>query len=271
MHNQSLKRDVAILPPRPLAFAMGGTIMNNPTISIVIPAYNEERYIGKTLDSILTAKKNYQDPKSIEIIVVNNCSTDKTEEIAKSKGVLVVNEEKRCIASVRNKGAIHSNGSVIGFLDADCSVSPNIFASIAHAMSSGKYIGGGTKVKIERKSIGIYMTYLLTTIPAKWFFGVAGGLIFTERKTFDEIGGFDETLYCAEDSALILKLKDYGKKQGKKFKIITEDYVITSSRSFDRFGDWYYFKNLPSILLRGGTKAFRDRDFCWKFWYDPNR
>ncbi|TAL57506.1 MAG: glycosyltransferase family 2 protein, partial [Nanoarchaeota archaeon] len=72
-------------------------------ISIVIPAYNEEKYIGKTLDSILAAKKNYQDPKSIEIIVVNNCSSDKTVEIVKSKGAQIVNEEKRCIASVRNK------------------------------------------------------------------------------------------------------------------------------------------------------------------------
>ena len=246
-------------------------IMNNLTISIVIPAYNEEKYIGKTLDSILAARKNYQNPKSIEIIVVNNCSTDKTEEIVKSKEAQIVNEEKRCIASVRNKGVMHSSGAVIGFLDADSSASPSIFGSIADAMSSGKYIGGGTKVKIERKSIGIYMTYFLTTIPAKWFFGVAGGLIFTERKAFDEIGGFDETLYCAEDSTLILKLKDYGKKRGKKFKIITDDYVITSSRSFDRFGDWYYFKNLPRILLKGGTKAFRDRDFCRKFWYDSNR
>lgn len=241
------------------------------TISLIIPAFNEEQYIGRTLDSINKAKDHYRNPSLIEIIVVDNYSTDNTEEIAKNRGATVVKEEKRCIASIRNKGAQVSRGSILGFLDADSCVSPNIFNSIDDVMSSGKYIGGGTTIKLDGRSLGIYLTYWITTIPARWLFRVAGGLIFTGRQIFEGIGGFDESLYCAEDSKFILEMKKYGKMKGKKFKIISTDYVITSSRSFDQFGDWYYFRNLPKIIRRGGLKAFRNKDFCWGFWYDVRR
>jgi len=242
--------------------------MEDLKISLIIPAFNEEQYIDRTLDSVNKAKDHYRKPSLIEIIVVDNYSTDNTEEIAKNKGATVVKEEKRCIASVRNKGAQVSTGSILGFLDADSSVSPNIFNSIDDVMSSGKYIGGGTTIKLDRRSVGIYLTYCITTIPAKWLFGVAGGLIFTVRQTFEDIGGFDESLYCAEDSKFILEMKKRGKMKGKIFKVISTDYVITSSRSFDQFGDWYYFKNLPKIIWKGGMKAFKDKDFCRRFWYD---
>lgn len=241
------------------------------TISLIIPAFNEEQYLGRTLDSVYKAKDHYGNPSLIEIIVVDNCSTDITEEIAKSRGATVVKEEQRCIASVRNKGAQVAGGSILGFLDADSCVSSNIFNSIDDAMSSGKYIGGGTTIKLERRSFGIYLTYWITIFPARWLLRVAGGLVFTGRQAFEDIGGFDEFLYCAEDSKFILEMKKYGKMKGKNFKVISTDYVITSSRSFDQFGDWYYFKNLPKIIWRGGLKAFRDKDYCWRFWYDVRR
>lgn len=72
---------------------------------MLIPAFNEEQHIDRTLDSVNKAKGHYGNPSLIEIIVVDNYSTDNTEEIAKNRGVTIVKEEKRCIASVRNKGA----------------------------------------------------------------------------------------------------------------------------------------------------------------------
>ena len=85
------------------------------------------------------------------------------------------------------------------------------------------------------------------------------------------LGGFDESLYCAEDSEFIMRLKRYGKRKGKKFKIITDNYDITSTRTFDKFGDWYYFRYIPRILFRGGTKAFKDLDIVKRFWYDVRK
>lgn len=244
--------------------------MNSPTISLIIPAYNEENFIGKTLESVAKARNTYREPSAIEIIVVNNCSTDNTQNIAENYGVRVVKEEKRCIAAVRNKGAKEAHGEIIGFLDADSYITPNMFNSIDEGMFHDKYVGGGTKVKLERSSIGILCTYCITVFPAKWLFGVAGGLIFTKKSTFLEIGGFDETLYCAEDSKFILDLKKYGKRMRKKFKIIENDYVITSARSFDKFGDWYYLKNLPTILFKMKS-IFKNEEFTKKYWYDVKR
>jgi len=241
------------------------------SISLVIPAFNEEKYLGRTLDSAMRARENYQNPFLIEIIVVNNGSTDGTEAIALSYGAKVVLEEKRCISSVKNKGAYSASGSLVGFLDADSLVTSHMFNSIEETMSSGLYVGGGTRIELERMSLGLYFTRCITVLPAKWLLGIMGGLLFTEKKIFEDIGGFDESLYCAEDTKFALELKKYGTKAGKKFRILKDDYVITSTRSFDRFGDWYYFRNIPKIIRKGGIKGFRDKDFCRRFWYDPER
>ncbi len=239
-------------------------------ISLIIPAYNEAKFIGKTLASVVNAKNAYREPSAIEIIVVNNCSTDNTQKVAENYGARVVTEDKRRIATVRNKGAKEAQGEIIGFLDADSCITPNMFNAIDEGMSEDRFVGGGTRVKLERNSLGILCTYGITVFPAKWLFGVAGGLIFTKKNTFLEMGGFDETLYCAEDSKFILDLKKYGKRIHKNFKIIENDYVITSARSFDTFGDWYYFKNLPTILFKRKS-IFTSEEFTKKFWYDVER
>jgi len=245
--------------------------MEKPTISLIIPAYNEEKYIGKTLNSVMTAKETCENPSTIEVIVVNNCSTDETEKTARSFGARIVLEKERRIASARNKGAEVAEGKIIGFLDADSLITPNMFNSIHKVMSSGEYIGGGTMIKLDRSSPGIFCTYCITAVPARWLLGFAGGLLFTEKRTFGELGGFDESLYCAEDSKFAWDLKKYGRKKGKRFKILTGDYVVTSTRAFDQFGDWYYFKNIPLILFHGGIRAFKNEDFCKRFWYKVER
>lgn len=247
-----------------------GAPMEKPKISLIIPAYNEGKFLGKTLDSVKTAKETYKYQSSIEIIVVNNGSIDDTENIAKRFGARVVFEKERRIASVRNRGADVAEGEIVCFLDADSCITPDMFNSIDDVMSSDEYIGGGTDIKIDRCSLGIFCTYFITTYPARWLLGIAGGLIFTDKQTFQELGGFDENLYCSEDSKFVLELKKYGKRKGKRFKIIEDEYVTSSSRSFDRFGDWFYFKNLPRIVFSTKT-IFKDRDFATKYWYNVER
>lgn len=244
--------------------------MKKPRISLIIPAYNEEKCIGRTLESVLKAKKLYVKSSLIEIIVVNNCCTDSTEKIAQSFGAKVIFEEERRIAAVRNKGASMAEGDIVCFLDADSLITPTMFNSIDEAMASDKYIGGGTNIKFDRSSLGLFCTLCVTVIAFRWLLGIAGGLIFTRKKTFEELGGFDKSLYCAEDSKFVLELKKYGRQRGKKFKIITNDYVTTSTRVFDKYGDWYYFKNLPMFLLNV-KKITRDKKFCDRFWYNIKR
>jgi len=87
-------------------------------ISIVIPAYNEETYIGKTLEAALA-----QDHSDFEVILVNNASTDKTEEIASSYPVKVVTETNKGLLFARERGRLEakkSGSDIIANLDADC-------------------------------------------------------------------------------------------------------------------------------------------------------
>lgn len=246
--------------------------MEKPRISLIIPAYNEEKFIDKCLESVERAKEHYGKPSLIETIVVNNCSTDNTEKVALEYKAKVVLEEERRIASVRNKGVSVAKGDIVAFLDADSMITPNIFTLIDEAMSSGKYIGGGTDVKLERNSLGIFCTYCITKFPFMYLLGIIVGVLFTEKKTFKDLGGFDKSLYCAEDSLFAWNLRKHGKQKGKKFKVITDAYVITSARTFDKFGDWYYFKDgLKMLFFKGGLRAFKDKDMVKKFWYDIER
>lgn len=242
-----------------------------PEISLIIPAYNEEQYLPRTLECVNRAREAYRGPSSIEVVVVNNVSTDRTEDVARSCGATVLVEEKRCIAAVRNSGVRASSGRILAFLDADSLVSVNVFNAIHETMACGKFVGGSTGVKLDRGSVGLFVTMCMTVFPARWLFGVSGGLYFTARSTFDELGGFDEGLYCAEDSAFLLALRGHGKRVGKGFRILKNEVTTTSSRSFDRFGDWFYVMNLPRILFHGGMRAFRSPEFCSRYWYKPDR
>lgn len=239
--------------------------MRRPRISPIIPAFHKEKHLGRTPGSVNGARERYGEPWAVEVLVVDNCPTDDTAGVARSHGARVLREKRRCIASVRNRGTEEAKGEIVAFLDADATVTPGIFNSIHAAMSSGKYIGGGTLIKLERNSPGLFCTYRITVVPARWLPGIAGGVLFTARETFRVLGGFDDSLHCAEDVEFAYRLKRYGREWGEKFKNLTEDHVVTSTRAFDAFGERYYFRNLQALLKHGGTLACRDRGFCRHF------
>jgi glycosyltransferase involved in cell wall biosynthesis len=89
-------------------------------ISVVIPAFNEEKLLGKCLESL-----QKQSEKPFEIIVVDNNSTDKTVEIAKEFGAKIVTEKQQGISYARNAGFNAARGEIIARLDADTEAFPN--------------------------------------------------------------------------------------------------------------------------------------------------
>jgi glycosyltransferase involved in cell wall biosynthesis len=100
----------------------------NMKISFIIPAYNEEKYIGKCLESLfkeidrvrMSAKKGFSSGENFEVIVVNNASTDQTKEIASSfSEVKVIDEFKKGLMQARHAGFLHSTGDLIANIDAD--------------------------------------------------------------------------------------------------------------------------------------------------------
>lgn len=239
-----------------------------PEISVIIPAYNEEKYLGGTLENIKEAIGEYQKkyPFPVEIVVVNNNSTDRTEEVALEHEATVVFEGKNQIARARNAGGRVACGKILAFVDADSRISSNLLTLVHEVMSSGRYIGGGVaRVYRDRNSLAATILEGTRTIIGRGIFGVSTGLIYTSKETFDRVKGFDERYYAAEEGRFILNLKKLGRREGKKFCNINDGYVITSGRKFDR---------LKTVTLAWTGVKFvlcpwklKDREAC-SFWYD---
>ena len=111
-------------------------------ISVVIPTYNEEQHLGECLEALLNGSE-----KPDEVIVADGCSTDKTRDIAKQYGAIVVENEKRHAAGGRNAGIKKAQGSVIAFIDADCIPDKDWLKEIHKAFEEDDIDGLGTYIE----------------------------------------------------------------------------------------------------------------------------
>ena len=237
-------------------------------ISVVIPAHNEEKYIGKCLSAVKSAAKYVSD--SVEMIVVANRCTDKTVTIAKHFGARVLNNEDKCIAAIRNTGVKAAQGEIVVTIDADSLMTKYSLAEIKEKLGSGIYVGGGTNPRFDRMSLGIAASTLyvaVNLIPVMLRNGgyLSGAMFWFRKSDFDAIGGFDESLVSLEDMDFAKRLKAYGKLSGKKYGTLKKSYILTSARKFDEFGDWYLIKN-RSLTKRIFTG--KDRKAADEFYYD---
>jgi glycosyltransferase involved in cell wall biosynthesis len=233
--------------------------------SIIIPAHNEEAFIGRCLDSIERAAQPC--PGETEIIVALNRCTDRTADIAVNHGAIIVEEDAKNLAKIRNAAARSASGEIIVTIDADSRMTANMLKEIEKKLSTGKFIGGGVFILPERMSFGIFVS-LLAILPAVFIYRVSGGLFWCYRKDFEVLGGFNESLVSAEDIDFARRLKSYGKSKGKRFKTITRAHIVTSCRKFDEFGDWFLLKNPRLVwkIFQGKDQKAADR-----FYYDVNR
>ena len=105
-------------------------------VSVIVPAYNASNYIEKCIDSLLA-----QTLKGIEIIVINDGSTDDTlKKLSKYEDkIKVVTQENRGVASARNKGLDLCSGEYIGYVDSDDWVCPSMFETLYKKAKEKKY------------------------------------------------------------------------------------------------------------------------------------
>ena len=209
-------------------------------ISVIIPAHNEEKYIKRCIISIKKAAKRFKG--NTEIIVVCNRCTDDTAEIAKENGAVVLFNEDRCIAKVRNAGIDAAKGKIIVTIDADNRMTPGTLNEIYRLLRSGKYIGGGAPIRFERYSFPLWCNDILCRVSFA-ITGLYSGIFWATNDTFKAIGGFVDKK-AMEDVATAKLLKQYGKKQGKKYTTLKKNVLINSTRKYDDLGDWLYFKLL---------------------------
>lgn len=194
-------------------------------ISVVIAAYNEEN----NLPNCLSAIRAQSFPKSeYEIIVVDNNSTDKTAEIAKSFDARVINEEKQGNTYAAKKGMDSARYEVIAMVDADTIVDKNWLLEISNAFENEKVVGltGMGLVKTNNKLFGfieekIYELFLrLNFLIGKPH--LTGFNLAVRKSAYDAILGIDENFSMSPDIDLGLRIKTQGKVIfNKKVRVMT--------------------------------------------------
>jgi len=239
-----------------------------PRFSLIIPAYNEEGYLPRLLDTVEVARERYGGgPEAIEVVVVDNLSTDRTGEVARALGCRVVRVEKRVIAAARNGGAHAARGEVLAFVDADSRIHPETFNAIDRALATGRVIGGATGVKLERLSLGLAVTYALM-VAFVWITGLDAGVVFCRRDDFAQVGGYNEERLYAEDVEFLLQLRRLGKTRGQKLVRLTWVKAVASTRKFDKHGDWHYVTMMFAEVLPRLVMGRAPGDFERTYWYE---
>jgi glycosyltransferase involved in cell wall biosynthesis len=236
-----------------------------PRLSVVIPAYNEEHYLGATLESLQVSARRYREKtgRSAEFIVVDNASTDATAAVAKRGGARVVFEPRRQIAAARNRGASEARGDIVITCDADNQVSANLLERIDEVMSTGRAVGGGVRIVPEKRSWGIRLMFGPFEFLSR-LLGVSFGVIYTHRDTFRRIGGFPTSVYAGEDALFVWALKREAWRRGQAFANLRDAYIVTSVRKIDEFGAFPQALTYLKFLLFPWT--LRRRDSC-RTWY----
>src|SRR6266850_2891079 len=235
------------------------------SISVIVPAHNEERYLGETLKSIQRAKEFLLQKGTVptEIIVVDNDSTDSTAVVALSFGVSVVKETKRNVARVRNAGASFAKGKVLVFIDADTIVPAQLLWRINEVMLSPSCFGGAVD-NDYRAAKTLVKIYLQLWRSLGKLAGMAQGATqFCRREVYDSMLGYDESLYMGEDVDFYWRMKRFAKRQSRDVCLIEDIQVVPSTRRFDQ---WPFWRTLictnPLYVL-----AFRRKASAWRGWY----
>ncbi|HTT08555.1 MAG TPA: glycosyltransferase [Gammaproteobacteria bacterium] len=230
-------------------------------LSFVIPAYNEEAHIGQCLRTVLASAGAAGEP--YEVIVVDDASTDRTAEIARSFGATIVPVHLRKISAVRNAGARATRGDVLIFVDADTLLPANTLIAALAAIRDGA-VGGGARLQMDQKA-PLWGRALAGLIAGtmRQFDLACGCFMFARRDAFEAVGGYDEQYYASEEIHLSMALK----KQGR-FVMLPEP-VITSSRKFQMYSGREFLQQFLD-LAAGGLDAFKRRDML-DIWYDGRR
>lgn len=195
-------------------------------ISFVIPAYNEELYLPKCLDSILsqTKKMNLVQGRDFEIVVVNNASTDKTAEIAESyPGVILVNEQRKGLSYARQAGFEKAKGDLIANLDADTTLTDGWINFVLNEFSknpdlaalSGPHVFSELS-NLENSAIKIFYSFgMIAYFFNKFIFKIGsmiqGGNFVVRKKALQKIGGFNtDFVFYGEDTDIAKRLYKVG-------------------------------------------------------------
>ena len=234
--------------------------------SVVIPAFDEEAYLGRTLAGLNAARALLREREGVsaEVIVVDNDSTDSTAAVARGLGANVVRETVHNIARVRNRGAASAAGDVLVFVDADTTVPAELLWRVFRAMSEQGCVGGALDTDYRPSKLASKIYLRAWRVTGKLAGLAQGATQFCRRDAFDALGGYDETLYMGEDVDFYQRLKRLARRRGGRVRLIEDVRVEPSPRRFNQwgFGRTLVWTNPLFILL------FRRKASAWRGWYE---
>lgn len=202
----------------------------HPSITVVIPAYNEEKLLTKTLASV--REQSYQ---NFDIIVIDNNSTDNTKAVAKLYNAKVIRETKQGYVHALNRGLKEAKGEIIAVTDADSLPDKKWLYHIAKSMKKKSVVAvtGTAKFDIKSKPLRLLVdnSYMLFTY-FNFFLGkphITGFNLAVRKKYVDLLGDLNPAYQIGADVHLGLSLKRYG-----KIKFTKQAIVLTSTRRWQK-------------------------------------
>ena len=201
--------------------------MGEPVVSVIIPCYNQAKFLGEAIESVL--KQNY---RRLEVIVIDDGSTDGTAEVAdRYSDVIRISQENRGLAAARNRGLSQSTGDYLVFLDADDRLLPEALAVGVRSLDTHPecaFVYGRSRwVSVDGAPVPAPPQYSMGEEPYRSLLErncVWGCMtVMFRRSVLEAVSGFDASLASAEDSDLYLRI-------ARKFPVYFHGTVVAEYR-----------------------------------------
>lgn len=241
-------------------------------LSLVVPAFNEEKLLAKSLDRIRDAAQILSARGwSYELIVCDNNSTDHTAEIARTAGARVVFEPINQIGRARNRGAHEAKGDWILFVDADSQPSRRLMANMLDQIESGRVVAIGATLRFDDVD---WLFAFVAWCWKGWSLAVshmAGSFVAVDAVAFRAIGGFSNEFFVGEELDLSRRLKRWGKMQHprRRVRVLAGEPLLTSGRKAKLYS-WRESARFLGQVLWSPFATMKRKDRCG-IWYDGRR
>ena len=232
-----------------------------PALSIIIPAHNESSAITRTIVSLINNRITY--PHEI-IVACNGCSDD-TAGIARNYDVKVFESEKAGMSYGKNFGAANSRNEFLIFIDADTTLPvgsiDSFIATISRKAQDPTHIIGTVAGAPEKGGLVVKSCFLIANfITSRNRVHAPGGVMLMNRRVFEEINGFNESLPQGTSTDLIIRAL----ASGAEYIYINRPKATTSIRRFEKRGiisqmlDW---RKNHREMRRGNHKKIKNKKY----------
>lgn len=220
-------------------------------VSIIIPCFNEEKNIKACLESIFNLKYSKQ---LFEVIVVDNGSTDKTRDIVSQYDVILLMDDQKKVAGLRNLGAESSTGSILAFVDADCIVSEDWLTCAEAYFEKEKVAAWGAPPIIPENATWVQQAWYLVRQKkneiedVEWLESMN---LFVRKNAFNKVNGFNEALETAEDVDLCYRIAKIGRVVSDTKIVVVHTGEAADVKTFFKKELWRGIGNFSGIKSHG--------------------